>query len=483
VTWLSMHTRFRPDAEALFDVETSRRWTYAQLEVDSRLWAGRLQSLGVVHGDRVALLAHNRGEHFALLFACQMLGAIFQPMNWRLSEGELAWQLGNAEPRVLLVDEHFAHLVPEDALRVEDGPGQTPGTPDRVAPEDPWVLMYTSGTTGKPKGALLTHRQMADNATNTLLACDLSPSDSTLTFTPLFHTGGLNSLSTPLFHRGGRVVLTRGVDASQALSLIQSEAISLLMGVPTIFQMLADHPDFEGADFSSVRDAFCGGAPLGLPLLERYLDAGIPLRQGFGMTEVGPNCFSMPMAETRRKLGSVGKLIHLLEGRLVKSDGSEAGVGEPGELWLRGSVVFGGYWRDAQATEKSLDEQGWFHTGDVLSQDAEGFFTVSGRLKEMFISGGENVYPAEVEASIFEAVPGISQCAVIGVPDARWGEVGRAFVEPEPGVQLDPEAIREALQGRLARFKRPKLITVREALPRTASGKIDKTALKQEALA
>jgi fatty-acyl-CoA synthase len=146
-------------------------------------------------------------------------------------------------------------------------------------------------------------------------------------------------------------------------------------------------------------------------------------------------------------------------------------------------VVFGGYWRDAQATEKSLDEQGWFHTGDVLSQDAEGFFTVSGRLKEMFISGGENVYPAEVEASIFEAVPGISQCAVIGVPDARWGEVGRAFVEPEPGVQLDPEAIREALQGRLARFKRPKLITVREALPRTASGKIDKTALKQEALA
>ena len=478
-----MHARFRPEAEALYDVENERRWTYDQLDRDSRLWAGRLQGLGVVAGDRVALLAHNRGEHFALLFACQLLGAIFQPMNWRLSAGELAWQLGNSEPRVLLVDEHFAHLVDASALRVEDGPGQVLGTSSRVAEDAPWVLMYTSGTTGKPKGALLTRRQLADNATNTLLACDLVQGDSTLTFTPLFHTGGLNCLSTPLFHRGGRVVLTRGVDPEQALRLIEDEGITLLMGVPTIFQMLADHAAFHGTDFSTVRDALCGGAPLGLPLLERYLDRGIPLRQGFGMTEVGPNCFSMPAQSVREQLGSVGKLIHLLEGRLVKGDGSEADVGEPGELWLRGSVVFGGYWRNPEATAKALDEQGWFHTGDVLARDAQGFYRVAGRLKEMFISGGENVYPAEVEASIFEAIAGISQCAVIGVPDPRWGEVGRAFVEPEPGVQLDSELIREALEGRLARFKRPKLIEVRTRLPRTASGKIDKTALRREALA
>jgi len=478
--WLSAHARFRPDAEALYDVDNDRRWTYSQMRDDVQRWAHKLKSHGVVPGDRVALLAHNRGEHFLLMFACAELGATFFPMNWRLAPEELAWQLGNAEPRLFFVDDAFASAVTDQPrLRIEDGPG------DQLLLDGPgsdldatWVLMYTSGSSGRPKGALLTHRQVHWNALNTTLACDLDTSSSTLTFTPLFHTGGLNCLSSPLFHRGGRIVLTRGLDVPQALKLIGTERITHLMGVPTIYQMLADHPAFADTDFGHVRDALCGGAPLSMPLLERYLDRGIPLRQGFGMTEVGPNCFSMPHDRIREKIHTVGRPIHHIEASIRRPDGSVADVDEPGELWLRGPIVCGGYFRNEEATAKSIDADGWFHTGDVLSVDADGFFRVRGRIKEMFISGGENVYPAEIEAAI-HAHPAVAHAAVIGVPHPRWGEVGHAFVEPRPGASLDADVLKGFLDGRLARFKLPKTYTVMTELPRTASGKIDKVSLKK----
>lgn len=475
--WLEMHARFRPDAEALIDVSTGRRWTYAALHQESLRWAGRLHGHGVVAGDRVAVLAHNRGETFALLFACAELGAVLFPMNWRLSPEELSWQLGNAEPRVLFVDAtHRNILKGVDALNLDDGPGELAMEGPGARLSDAWVLMYTSGSSGKPKGALLTHGQLHWNALNTILACDLTPQDSTLTFTPLFHTGGLNSLSTPLLHRGGRVVLTKGVDPAEALRLIQGEKITLLMGVPTIFQMIADDPAFDSTDLSSVRDALCGGQALSVSLLERYLDRKIPLRQGFGMTEVGVNCFSMPHARIREKLGSVGLPIHHVATRIVRADGTDAAVDEPGELWFSGPAVFGGYYRDPQATANSFSGD-WFRTGDMLSRDADGFFWVRGRLKEMYKSGGENVYPAEVEA-VIQQHPAVAHAAVIGVPDPRWGEVGRAFVEPRPGQQVAPDEISAFLQGKLARFKQPKTVHVFEQLPRTASGKIDKISLK-----
>lgn len=479
-SWLADHARFRPDAEALYDVDNDRRWTYAQLYDESLRWAGRLAGHGVKPGDRIAVLAHNRGETFALLFAAVELGAVLFPMNWRLAPAELHWQLGNCSPTVVLVDApNRDRLDLDDALEIEAGPGeQRIANPPGSFLEDPWVLMYTSGSSGRPKGALLTHRQLHFNAMATTNACDLRPGDATLTFTPLFHTGGLNCLSSPLFQRGGRVVLTRGVDVPQALQLIQDEKISLLMGVPTIYQMLADHPDFAGTDLSSVRDALCGGAPLSMPLLERYLARDIPLRQGFGMTEVGPNCFSMPHARLREKIDSVGLPIHHIEARITRSDGTPCDVDEPGELILRGPLVFHGYLNAPEANEKSFDRDGWFHTGDVLSVDADGFFRVRGRLKEMFISGGENVYPAEIEAVLHE-VPGVANVAVIGIPDARWGEVGHAFVEPRPGSRVTEEGVLAFLEGKLARFKRPKKVTVMTELPRTASGKIDKPSLRK----
>jgi fatty-acyl-CoA synthase len=473
--WLAMHARFRPDAEAVYDATSGRRWTYAALHHEALCWAGRLRAEGVGAGDRVAVLAHNRGETFALLFACAELGAVLFPMSWRLSPAELRWQRDHAEPAAVLADTAFAGIL-DGALSLEDGPGEAPAEGPGADLSDPWLLMYTSGSSGRPKGALLTHGQLHWNALNTILACDLVPEDATLTFTPLFHTGGMNSLSTPLLHRGGRVVLTRGVDPARALRLVAEERVTLLMGVPTIFQALADHPDFAAADLSSVRDALCGGQALSEALLLRYLARGIPLRQGFGMTEVGPNCFSMPPERTREKLGSVGRPIHHVGTRIVRDDGTEAGVDEPGELLLSGPAVFGGYFRDPEATAAAFDGP-WFRTGDVLSRDAEGFFRVAGRKKEMFISGGENIYPAEVEAVLAQH-PAVAHAAVIGVPDPRWGEVGHAFVEPRPGQAVDPAAVLAFLDGRIARFKQPKSVTVAE-LPRNAAGKIDKRALRE----
>ncbi len=487
--WLAMHARFRPTAEALVDVG-GMRWTYTQAHERALRWAGRLAQEGVRPGDRVALLAHNTIETFALLFACAELGATLVPLNWRLTPVELSDQLARTRPRAVLGDEAFLPTL--QSLRTTlpdlpvpialvDGPDADPQEGPGSPLDGPWVILFTSGSTGRPKGALLTHAQLHWNAVNTTLACDLAPSDSTLTFTPLFHTGGLNCLSTPLLHRGGRVVVTRGFEAGEALRVIEAEQIALLMGVPTIFQMMAEHPGFEAANIESVRDALCGGAPLAVPLLRRYLARNIPLRQGFGLTEVGPNCFSMPAQDAERKAGSVGLPIHHVGARLVRPDGSACADDEPGELILGGPAVCGGYFEDDAATAKSCVD-GWFHTGDVLSRDAEGFFWVCGRIKEMYISGGENVYPAEVEASLLRC-SGVREAAVIGVPDERWGEVGAAFVVLEEAARTteggaDASVIVAELRAYLARFKLPKTVTVCESLPRTASGKIDKPKLR-----
>lgn len=472
---LEAHARFRPDATCVVDVDTGRRFTYAELLTLSRRWVARLQREGVGAEDRVAVLAQNRAESFAVLYACAELGATFFPMNWRLAPAELEWQLSHAKPKAFLTGPDFRYRLDRPSIPLDEDPQDAPVAGPGSTLDQTWQLLYTSGTSGRPKGALITHRQAHWNAVNTVLACELTGDCSTLTFTPLFHTGGLNCLSTPIFHIGGKVVLKRGVEPARDLEVIGEESITHLMGVSTIYQMLADDPSFEGSDLSSVRDALCGGAPLSVTLLQRWLDRDVPLRQGFGMTEVGPNCFSMPHEDQPRKLGSVGKPIHHIAMRIVRPDGSECDVDEPGELWMSGPVVCGGYLDNPEATARAIVD-GWFRTGDVLARDAEGFFTVRGRQKEMFISGGENVYPAEVEAALYQ-LDGVAQCAVIGVPDARWGEVGHAFVEPRPGVELDGAALAEALRDRLARFKIPKHWTVQHDLPRTGAGKLDKQAL------
>ncbi len=473
--WLANCAERYGDQEAVYDVGTGRRWTYGELAMEAQAWAGRLAAEGIQPGDRVAVLALNRVETLALLFAAGQLGAILFVMNWRLSPAELAWQLSDCTPSVLVHDDTHADLASKlgtPRLSLEEGGGHAPLEYWVVLSADaPWQLMYTSGSTGRPKGALLTHSQINHNARITVSACMLDSDCSTLTFTPLFHTGGMNCLTTPLLRLGGRVVLMPRLDAAEALALIENEQITHLMGVPTIFQLLADHPSFVTTQLGRVRDAICGGAPLGLALLNRWLSRNITLRQGFGLTEVGPNCFSMPSDQVRNKAGSVG--LPIVDAKLVRDDGTLCKEDEPGELFLSGPSVFGGYWG-----KPSPLVDGWFGTGDVLSRDIEGYYSVRGRKKEMYISGGENVYPAEVEAVLSEC-PDVAAAAVIGVPDDHWGEVGHAFVEPTPGSHLDEPGLKAFLSGRLAHFKQPKHYTLNPHLPRTGSGKLDKSALAQ----
>ncbi|HJZ83777.1 MAG TPA: long-chain fatty acid--CoA ligase [Polyangia bacterium] len=487
--WLRHWSQRTPSAEALFEPDTGRRWTYAQLDARANRLACALQELGVQRGDRVAVLAHNCGEQLELLFACGKLGAVHSPLNWRLTAHELDFIVRDAEPHLLFFDRACADLadaLPASRRIVFGAPYESllaAATSDAPPPwppaglEDPIILLYTSGTTGHPKGALLPHRQLIYNSHNTDLAVGLSARDSTLVFLPLFHTGGLNCLATPLLHRGGRVVLLGSFDAERVSLLTERERISTHMGVPTTFQMIAEQPAFGRADWSSVRFALCGGAPCPLGLIETYRERGVLFRQGYGLTEVGPNDFSLTAEDAFRKAGSIGFPNFYLNARIVDDSGGDVGPDQVGELVLRGPVVCLGYFRNPAATAAALRD-GWFFTGDLARRDAQGYHFIVDRKKDMFISGGENVYPAEIEQAL-AAHPDVAEAAVIGVADARWGEVGRALVALRAGASAREADLVAHCQSRLARFKVPRSIVLVPALPRGASGKVLKPALKE----
>jgi fatty-acyl-CoA synthase len=487
--WTAYWAQRTPSAPALVEPATNRRLSYRELDRRANRLAHALHGArGVGRGDRVAVLAHNRVEHFEALFACAKLGALFAPLNWRLAAPELDQVLADAAPRVLLYDAACAptaaaltadvpHRIGYDA---PDGSGyeallaaarDDAAGDDGVTLEDPLLLCYTSGTTGKPKGALLSHRQLLFNSLSTELAIGISARDTTLVFMPLFHTGGLNCLATPLLHHGGKVVLMPHFDAERALALSAAERVTLQMGVPTIFELLRDAPSFARADLAATRLALCGGAPCPLPLIETYRARGIQFRQGYGLTEVGPNCFSLTEEDAFRRAGSIGWPNFYLSTRIINDAGEPCRAGEPGELALGGPMVTLGYFRNRAATDDAFRGTAWFHTGDTVLVDDDGYHYVVGRKKDMFISGGENVYPAEVEQALV-ALDGVAEVCVIGVPDARWGEVGRAVVVARTGAALDGQAVLARLDGKLARYKIPKSIVFADALPKNASGKI-----------
>ena len=498
--WTAYWSRRTPDAVAVVEPLANRSWSWRHLDRRANRLARTLAgAFGVGKGDRVVMLAHNRGEHFEALFACAKLGALFTPVSWRLAPAELDAILADADPKVLLYDAACAPLAaalaPAAFRRIAlDEPSaggdryeallsaatDEPPPSVEVDLEDPIVVCYTSGTTGRPKGALLSHRQLVFNSLSTDLAIGISAADSTLVFMPLFHTGGLNCLATPLLHRGGRVVVMPSFDAERALSLSGSERITLQMGVPTIFQMLLDAGEKAGGldGLSSTRMAICGGAPCPLPLIEAYRARGILFRQGYGLTEVGPNCFSLTEADAFRKAGSVGWPNFYLRAQIVDDAGAEVKAGEIGELRLAGPMVTLGYFRNPAATADAFRGTPWFHTGDLVRRDDEGYHFIVDRKKDMFISGGENIYPAEVEQAI-SALPGVAEVCVIGVPDERWGEVGRAIVVVMPGAGLDAGAVLAQLGGRLARYKVPKSVVFADALPRNAGGKLLRPAVRE----
>ncbi|HRX52510.1 MAG TPA: long-chain fatty acid--CoA ligase [Candidatus Krumholzibacteria bacterium] len=493
VDWLAKWAVYTPRQRFLRDHAGDREWGFAAMDGRVRALALALaRDHGVQAGDRVAVLARNRVETVALWLACVKLGAILTPFNFRLTAPELQVLVDDCEPALLWSESASdavaagltlpagcarLDLAMVDSLLNAEAPAGADARFDARTPDDPVMILYTSGTTGTPKGALIDHRMLFWNAVNTNLRLDLTSADHTQSYAPFFHTGGWNVLFTPFLQTGASHTVLEGFDADLLLELIERERSTLLFGVPTMLQMLADAPGFAGADLSSLRYAIVGGAAMPLDLIDVWHGRGVPIRQGYGLTEVGPNCFSLHQDDAVRKRGSIGFPNFHVAVRVVDDDGRDCGVDEPGELWLKGDNVTPGYWRRPQETAAAMSD-GWFRTGDMVRRDDEGFTFVVDRKKNMYISGGENVYPAEVEA-VLASHPDVREAAVIGVPDDRWGEAGRAFLVPEPGRELDVAQVRAHCDGRLARYKIPRDLAVLDELPRNQAGKIDRPALSR----
>ena len=476
-----------PNRVAFEDALTGRTMTYAELDDRASRAAAVLAGLGVGREDRVVILCRNRIEFFEIMFACGKLGAILAPLNWRSPAAELSVLLADCTPKVLAygaedagcalelardglalmaLDDQYEQLVAEAApLRTDT---RWPG-------EAIWSLSYTSGTTGAPKGVIQTYQMAAVNAFHVAQAFGVNGEATTLNFLPLFHTAGIQLVTLPTLIAGGAVIVMPGFDEARALKLMPR--LDVFFGVPAVYQQLALHPDFESADLSRVRAWGCGGAPLSDVLVERFAAKGVRVCNGYGMTETGPTAFVAAPEDALTKIGSVGKPQMLLDVRIVDANGEDVPEGESGEIWMRGAGLTPGYWQRPEETAKAFTPDGWLRSGDIGRRDADGCYYVAGRIKEMYISGGENVYPAEVE-NVLARHPAVLESAVIGVADEKWGEVGHAFVMLRPGAQ--PISANEVIQfcrSHLAGYKTPRHVTIVDEFPRTAAGKIRKHLL------
>ncbi|MFO7543884.1 MAG: AMP-binding protein [Trueperaceae bacterium] len=481
-----------PDRPALW---WDGRWLdYAELNRRAAHAAAYLVSRGITKGDRVAILAHNHVAHIDLILATAKLGFVYAPLNVRLSAKEQAAIGTYLKPTLVLHDEDHreaaefaANAAAAPMLNVDDyetaleSPvaASTVLDPD-LGPDDVQMILLTGGTTGVPKGAMLPYRQGFYNAVNTVLSWGLRDDDVVIQATPCYHAA-VNALTVPLLHLGARVVLQHAFDAREYLELVQQQGVTALFLVPTMYRMLAEHPDFQRADLSGVRWAISGGAPCPEPVRATFAARGVRFRQGYGLTEAGVNCFAITLDQAERKPASVGKPMLHAAAAVRRADASLCDVGEVGELTLKGPHVFLGYFDRPDATDEALRGD-WLWTGDLATVDEEGFFTIVGRRKEMFISGGENVFPIEIETALYDH-PAVAECAVLGVPDERWGEVGLAVVVLRPDASIDQNALVAFLRERVARYKVPKHLILTTDLPKSGAGKILKSVLLERFLA
>ena len=499
--WMERGERYFPEALAVVDVAkgAAGRFTYRQLNARANRLAAHLRDVaGVGRGDRVALLAGNGVEVLDAFFACGKLGAIFVPLNWRAHARESREVIELTTPCALIYGEEFAQvaevLVAAPSLRHVLALGR-PGVPgavayadvvsdapapavacDQVREEDIVCLLFTGGTTGPAKAAQISYRMIAWNTLNTVVH-ELERGDVTLTHTPMFHTGGLFVYTLPLLTLGGTVVIMQRWTADDMLELIEREQVTVLFCVPTQYQTMMASPRFADASFRSVRFLTSGGAPLPIPVIHAYRQAhGVVFKQGFGMTEFGPGIFSLAAEQAEARAGSIGKPNYFIDARILGEDGAALPAGQVGELVLKGPSACSGYFGNPQASRDAVDADGWFHTGDLARTDDDGFYYIVGRKKDMFISGGENVYPLEIERVLYEH-PAVAQCAVVGVPHDKWGEVGCAVVVRKPGVEVSEADLLAHCGGSLARYKVPRRVVFAEALPMSAAGKILKREL------
>ncbi len=490
--WIAHHAEVRGDNTAAIDLASQRRFTYAQFDDRIDRLATHLAGLGVKKGERVAVLAVNSTDILETQFACFRLGAIFTPLNIRLTVHELAFIVSDAAPVVLAHDGDFASMAAELQKQcnvphlLAYGPSyeKAISTSDRLAQHTPCdmgdicTIMYTSGTTGKPKGSQTTHLMNFINCINLGIGVFISQKTNHLCVLPLFHTGGLNCYVNPVFHAGGCNIIMRAFDPGEALRIIGDKAVGLthFFGVPSIYQFMGAHPAFANTDFSRLQIAGVGGAPMPVPLLKMWEARGLALVQGYGMTETSPAVLVLDAEDAGRKAGSAGRPVLHGELKIVDDEGNAVKPGEMGELWVKGPNITPGYWNRPEANKTSFTN-GWLHTGDAARQDADGFYYIVDRTKDMYISGGENVYPAEVEDTLYQ-IPQIAEAAVIGQPDGTWGETGLAIVVKKPGADLTETQVIAHCRERLARFKCPSRVLFIDALPRNASGKVHKPTLR-----
>lgn len=475
--WIAHRAAWSPEAIALaFEGEEIG---YAALDARIRGLAALLEREHAIGaGDRVAYLGLNRPLVLELMFACARLGAIFVPLNWRLAPAELRDVLEHAGAKLLFVERAYAGedwpcpTVPAEAPIAAASAEPSSGG----SPSSPLLLVYTSGTSGRPKGVLLTQEAIFWNAVNSIAAHDLASADRVLTVLPTFHVGGLNIHTTPALHAGGRVTLHAKFDPARALATIAAERTTLFLAVPQVSLAMIHHPDWPTTDLSSLRLVSMGSSVVPEAAIRPWLERGVPVTQVYGLSESAPVAICLRREDATRKVGSCGKPAIHCEARIADEAGRELAVNERGEILLRGPNLFREYWHDPETTAAAFAGE-WFRTGDVGHRDEDGFFWVDDRKKDVVISGGEKIYPAELENVLLDCEE-ILEAAVVARADERWGEVAVAFVVARPGVTLTIERVLALFEGRLARYKHPRQIVLTDGLPRNVMGKILKHELR-----
>ncbi len=495
-TWVNRRAqRVHDDVAVAF---RDRRIGYEQLDERILRLAQGLRERGVQPGDRIAYLGNNHPSFLEAMFATAMLGAVFVPLNTRLAAPEIEFAVDDSGATTLIFQAELHALaragawsnttrhisvgeVGDDGVEEIDAviAGAAPEYHDLpVTLEDPAMILYTSGTTGYPKGAVLTHGNLTWNSVNALVDYGIAHGERVLLISPMFHVASLGMGALPVLLQGGTVILHERFDPGEVLRAIADEQVTMLSGVPTTFQLIQEHPDWAATDLSSLRHLTCGGSTMPKRMLEAYEERGLSFSCGYGMTETSPGATAMPPHMSKAKMGSSGLRHFFTDVRIVGEDGRLLPAGEVGEIQVSGPNVISTYWQRPDATAEAIVD-GWLHTGDLGYFDEDGYIYVVDRLKDMIISGGENIYSAEVEGAIMQ-FPEISGVALIGIPDAKWGEVPLAIATLEDGAQATADDIIARLQGRLAKYKIPRDVVFVDEFPRTASGKIRKADLRKQ---
>jgi fatty-acyl-CoA synthase len=490
--WLQKWSKYTPNRLFLREYDRNIDWTYSDFNHRANNFAQHLiENHSIKKGDRIVIYSKNHSEYVLILLACVKIGAIMVPLNYRLTPRELDGLIKDADPTLFIYESEFHENIEEIEVLsnkikltiesishylIDPLKDISINIKNKISEEDIVMILYTAGTTGLPKGAKINHRMLLWNSINTSLRLDLTSADHTQSYAPFFHTGGWNVLFTPFLHHGASHTLLSKFDPDLILQLMEKEKTTLFFGVPTMLQMMADSPYFDKVDLSSVRYAIVGGAPMPIPLINIWHQKGVFIRQGYGLTEVGPNCFSLHHDDAIRKKGSIGFPNYYIETKIVNDVGIECQSNEVGELWLKSPVVTPGYWNKPKETKAAITN-GWFHTGDMVKADEEDYVYVVDRKKNMYISGGENVYPAEVESFIVTQ-PKVKEVAIIGVTDDRWGEVGHAFIVKKDNSKLTDIDIINYCNNQLAKYKIPKYVSFLKELPRNEAGKINRMDLE-----